>query len=201
MIEKPHAPATTRNQKAILEVLAREFSDVETVLEIGSGTGQHAVFFAKALPHLYWQTSDRAENHDGINAWINDAGLTNLGSPIELDVLQAFEPKMKFDGVFSANTAHIMSMDAVRCMFQVVASCLDSSGMFCLYGPFNENGQFSSDSNRAFDQSLRSQNSEMGIRDIEELDTLARQNGMSRLAAYAMPANNQIHIWKSGGPR
>ena len=198
MSEKPRAPATERNRHAILEVLLREFTDAESVLEIGSGTGQHAVFFAKSLPHLYWQTSDRSDNHEGIIAWIKDSGLTNVGLPVKLDVLQEFNPELKFDAVFSANTAHIMSMAAVSRMFEIVASVLDVHGKFCLYGPFNHNGQFLSESNRAFDQSLRSQDSEMGIRDLEEIGELARQNGLSRLASYAMPANNQAHIWTAG---
>lgn len=196
MQEKPNAPATLRNREAIRDVLGIEFGSAGTVLEIGSGTGQHAVYFAGEFPHLIWQTSDRADNHSGIAAWIEESGLQNVRQPFDLDVLSSPGPGEKYDFVFSANTAHIMSFDAVTCMFQMVAGCLREKSIFCLYGPFNENGTFTSSSNERFDQSLRAQDSSMGIRDIEDLDGLAHSNGMHRIRRYAMPANNQILIWQ-----
>jgi len=192
---KPDAPATERNKNAILEVLRDEFQDRKEILEIGSGTGQHAVFFARQMPWLTWQTSDREENHDGINAWLKDARLDNVRAPLLLDVEKPLPTSDSFDGVFSANTAHIMSMVAVEIMFRVVGECLVDGGKFCLYGPFNLNGGFTSDSNRDFDANLKSQNPAMGIRDLEVLDGFAEANGLHRANLYAMPANNMIAVW------
>ncbi len=199
MIVKPHAPACGRNRQAILEVIKIAFGDCGSVLEIGSGTGQHAVFFAKAMPWMTWQTSDLAENHPGIRSWIADSGLPNVRDPILLDVQQAGGVDHEYDGVFSANTAHIMSIEAVRCMFDVVGRLLSPAGVFCLYGPFNQDGAFTSESNNRFDQSLRRQDPAMGIRDLEQLDSLAVQSAMRRERIYAMPANNLLAIWRRNG--
>jgi cyclopropane fatty-acyl-phospholipid synthase-like methyltransferase len=195
MSDKPDAPATRRNQDAILTVLKDAFADRHRVLEIGSGTGQHAVFFATALPQLTWQTSDRVENHAGIRGWIDDAGPDNVLSPLALDVDDAEPSPGTFDAVFSANTAHIMSYPSVRRMFRFVGQALEPGGVFCLYGPFNVGGEFTSDSNAWFDQSLRSRDPAMGIRDLEALIDLAGEHGMSLHRRYAMPANNQLLVW------
>ena len=194
--EKQNAPATERNRDAILGVLTREFRAVTSVLEIGSGTGQHAVFFAEGFPTLRWQTSDRIENHAAINAWVEDSGLDNVLSPLVIDVLEVDSVPGHYDGVFSANTAHIMSFAAVVRMFEVVGRVLASDGLFCLYGPFNLNGEFTSESNAAFERSLKSQDALMGIRDLEVLVDLARQNGMRELRRYTMPANNMLIVWQ-----
>jgi cyclopropane fatty-acyl-phospholipid synthase-like methyltransferase len=195
MAEKPDSPAARRNQAAILDVIGAEFAGRASILEIGSGTGQHAVFFARELPSLTWQTSDRANNHEGIRAWLQEAGLDNIRAPIVLDVQEPPLFDEKFDGVFSANTAHIMSLDEVEQMFRVVADCLVENGRFCLYGPFNQDGTFTSDSNRNFDASLKRQDPLMGIRDLDDLDRFAAANAMLRKRLYAMPANNMIAVW------
>jgi cyclopropane fatty-acyl-phospholipid synthase-like methyltransferase len=192
---KPNAPAASRNSQPILEVIRDEFRDFETILEIGSGTGQHAVYFANEMPWLTWQTSDLKESHAGINAWVEDSGLDNVRAPIELDVERPSQVTEQFDGVFSANTAHIMSFVAVECMFKVVAEYLNDGGKFCLYGPFNLDGNFTSDSNRNFDASLKSKHPQMGIRNLEALDEFARANGLHRTNLYAMPSNNMIAVW------
>jgi len=197
--DKPIAPATERNRDAILEVLADEFSDRTAVLEIGSGTGQHAVFFADKLANLSWQTSDRKQNHAGIKVWIESANVANVRLPLELDVEVSPGPDDSFDAVFSANTAHIMSMHAVECMFALVGNLLPVGGKFCLYGPFNCNGEFTSDSNEKFDASLRSQDPSMGIRNLEDLQALAESAGMRRSRLYTMPANNFIAVWRRAG--
>jgi len=199
MTDKPNAPASGRNRQPILEVLEIELRDCGSVLEIGSGTGQHAVYFAEAMPWLTWQTSDLAENHPGIRSWIADAGLPNVRDPILLDVQQAQGVNGAYDGLFSANTAHIMSMPAVRCMFDVAGRLLSADGVFCLYGPFNQDGKFSSDSNKDFDRSLRSQDPVMGIRILEELDEFAAGSMMQRERLYAMPANNLLAVWRKQG--
>lgn len=192
---KPSTPAALRNSAPILEVIRNEFKDCKSVLEIGSGTGQHAVYFAAAMPWLTWQTSDLAENHDGINAWIDDAGLENVRAPFELDVERPPRFAERIDGVFSANTAHIMNIEAVERMFEVAAACLNAAGRFCLYGPFNVDAEFTSDSNRQFDASLKAQDTRMGIRDLESLDGFAKANNLRRTNLYAMPANNMIAVW------
>lgn len=195
MIDKPFAEYAERNGPAILEVLQHEFAGVTRVLEIGSGTGQHAVRFAAALKHVQWQTSDLDDNHPGIGAWVRDSQLGNLLPPMSLDVRTVVLPDDEYDGVFSANTAHIMSFDSVARMFSVVGNTLANSGVFCLYGPFRQAGQFNTPSNEQFHQSLRARDPAMGIRDLEALDQLAVSNGMTRRHLYAMPANNHVAVW------
>ena len=192
----PHAPAAERNAAPILDVLRFEFANVQHVLEIGSGTGQHAVAVGAAMPHLEWQTSDLDEHHAGIRAWIATAGLSNVREPVSLNVLTADLPPNRYDAVFSANTAHIMNSTAVEKMFALVATTLRDGGLFCLYGPFREAGAFSTPSNAEFDKSLRAQNIGMGIRDLEALDELAAAGKLRRMRRYAMPANNLLVVWQ-----
>jgi len=196
MSNKPFSEYAERNSGPILEVLRNEFSNCKTILEVGSGTGQHAVRFASELPNLCWQPSDLDDNHNGISAWVSDSGLSNLLPPISFDVLTADVDVAFVDGVYSANTAHIMSVDAVAKMFCLVGKALSPLGVFCLYGPFRQGGEFNTASNAAFDESLRAVNAEMGIRDIESLDDLGSEHGLSRERLYAMPANNQIAVWR-----
>lgn len=190
------APATDRNRDAILDVLSEEFEQVSSVLEIGSGTGQHAVYFADKMPWIEWQTSDRPENHSGINAWVAESSLHNVRPPLDLDVEKVTQLAGVYDGVFSANTAHIMSFDAVVCMFAIVGRTLREGGVFCLYGPFKLDGDFTSPSNEAFDRSLRSQDPNMGIRDFETLLEFGTENGLRTVRRYAMPANNMLLVWR-----
>lgn len=200
MIGKPYAEATARNSEAILGVILEEFRDLESILEIGSGTGQHAVYFCSALDHVVWQTSDVRGNHGGIRAWLADAALPNVLEPLALDVLDAELPHECYDGVFSANTAHIMNPSAVQKMFALVASVLRDDGVFVLYGPFRQGRQFNTASNANFHRSLRQRDPGMGIRHLEELDGLAECGGMRRKRLYAMPANNNLAVWvKEGG--
>jgi len=199
MVEMLFAESAARNAAPILEILQREFRDRSQVLEIGSGTGQHAVTFAKELPHLYWQTSDLNENHAGIRAWAEHSGLKNLGPPVSLDVRTAHVDKNAYDAAFSANTAHIMSIDAVEKMFTLLGKALRGGGVFCLYGPFQRNGKFNAQSNAEFDTSLRQRNPAMGIRDIQRLDEFASAAGMHRQRMYAVPSNNNVAVWRRGG--
>ena len=195
MTVKPDASASVRNREPILDVLKIEFRDCKSVLEIGSGTGQHAVFFGKAMPWLTWQTSDLVENYQGINSWVADARLPNVRHPILLDVQQPDNVNGEYNGIFSANTAHIMSISTVRCMFDVCGRLLSDGGVFCLYGPFNQDGKFNSDSNKYFHHSLRSQDPAMGIRNLEELNAFAARSMMCRKRLYGMPANNLLVVW------
>lgn len=196
MTRKPEAPATDRNRDAILEVLRVEFAQSRSVLEIGSGTGQHALYFGREMPWLEWQTSDRLENHEGIISWLADSSLENVCRPLNLDVELVDDLPESYDAVFSANTAHIMSFAAVQCMFRIVGRCIFSGGRFCLYGPFNLDGKFTSDSNKVFDESLKARDPLMGIRDLDALHRLASENGLTHARSYAMPANNMLIVWR-----
>lgn len=195
-MEKPFSTACERNREPIVEILKVIFADCRTVLEIGSGTGQHAVHFAARLPHLVWQTSDRPDNHAGIHAWLHDAKLTNVLPPLTLDVASSPWPDTSFDAVFSANTCHIMAWPEVQAMFAGIGRVLNPDGVLCIYGPFNYAGAFTSDSNARFDAALRGQGSHMGIRDAESIDALALEQGLHLEADHAMPANNRLRVWR-----
>lgn len=195
MTGKPYSAACARNQQPILEVLRTQFADRKHVLEIGSGTGQHAVFFGQALPHLRWQTSDRLENHAGINAWLQDAQLGNVLPPLALDVNGAW-PVCRFDAVFTANTLHIMGWPEVGRLFGQLPTVMSADARLVIYGPFNYGGQFSSQSNAQFDASLKAQAAHMGIRDFEAVNQLAQGIGLRLLEDCAMPANNRCLVWQ-----
>ena len=198
MPEKPHSPACERNREPILAVLREHFAARRQVLEIGSGTGQHAVFFAAAMPWLQWQASDRAEYLPGIRAWLDDARLPNTPAPLELDVLAAW-PTLDVDAVFSANTLHIMGWDGVQALFEGVGKLLaDSGDTLIVYGPFNYGGAYTSDSNRQFDAWLKARDPRSGIRDFEAVDALAEAAGLRLLADIEMPANNRCLVWRAG---
>ena len=192
---KPFSQACANNRAPILEQLREHFADVPQVLEIGSGTGQHAVFFAGHLPHLFWQTSDLAAHHAGIRAWIDEARLDNIGAPLALDVCADWPP-VTVHSVFSANTAHIMSDTAVAAMFAGVGERLAADGCFVLYGPFNRNGEYTSASNAAFDTYLKTQNPAQGLRDDRWLIELAASANMRLAADTDMPANNRLLVWR-----
>ena len=192
---KPFSEACEENKEPILKVLRRLFAEASRVLEVGSGTGQHAVHFAQALPHLHWQTSDRLENHPGISAWLEEYALPNTGLPLALDVSGCW-PQQTFDAVFSANTTHIMSWPEVERLFQGVAGVLCEGGCFALYGPFNFAGTYTSESNRRFDLWLRQRDPQSGIRNFEDLNELAQAQGLRFLEDIEMPVNNRILVWR-----
>lgn len=197
MNEKPHAPSCERNRDPILAVLREYFADRRRVLEIGSGTGQHAVHFGAALPQLQWQTSERAEAHEGIRAWLAEAALPNVLAPIALEIGRDAWPAQAYDAVFTANTLHIMAWPEVEQLFAGLGTgVLAPGGRLVVYGPFNEGGRYTSDSNAAFDEWLRARGAHMGIRDIEAVDALAREIGCERVADLAMPANNRCIVWQ-----
>jgi len=194
-MEKPYAPACERNREPILEVLRTHFADRRHVLEIGSGTGQHAVHFAAALPHLVWQTSDRGGNLPGIRAWLAEADLANTPAPLVLDVTGSW-PSSRYDAVFTANTLHIMGWDEVVATFGGLARVLDDDAVVAIYGPFNYNGQPTSESNARFDARLKDDDPKQGVRDFEAVDALARGIGLRLAADVAMPANNRTLVWR-----
>jgi hypothetical protein len=182
---RPYSEASERNREPILAVLRRVLRHRKKVLEIGSGTGQHAAYFAPALPHLVWQASDVAENLPGIREWGTD--------PVELDVDAAW-PAIDADAVFTANTCHIMSWPQVERMFAGVA-ILRTVKTFCLYGPFNYGGRHTSESNARFDAMLRGRDPASGLRDFEAIAALAGKIGMALQEDNAMPANNRLLVF------
>jgi SAM-dependent methyltransferase len=190
---KSFCQSCENNKGPILDVLRPLLAGHHTVLEIGSGTGQHAAYFAAALPHLDWQTSDVVDNHPSIEAWID--GVGNARAPLALDVNAGDWPMETYDAVFSANTAHIMSWPSVEKMFHGVARVLSPGGVFALYGPFNYDGAYTSEGNERFDRQLRSSGGGMGIRDSEAIIELAASAGMTLLADHDMPANNRILVF------
>lgn len=183
---KPFSEPSERNRAPILAVLKRVLAGSRSVLEIGSGTGQHAAYFAPELPHLAWQASDRAENLADIRQWVAD--------PIELDVDKPF-PKVAADAVFSANTCHIMSWPQVERMFEGVGR-IGSVKTFCLYGPFNYGGRHTSESNARFDAMLRGRDPHSGIRDAEAISALAGKTGFRLAEDNPMPANNRLLVFR-----
>ena len=197
--EKPFSPACERNRDAILEVLQVHLANARNVLEIGSGTGQHAVHFAAAMPWLKWQCSDRVQYLPGIQRWLDEAALPNTPAPLLLDVATGPWPSEMYDAVFSANTLHIMGWPEVEAFFAGVGSVLAGQAVLVAYGPFNYGGEFTSDSNRDFDDALRTRDPRMGIRDFEAVDSLARGTGLVLLQDVAMPANNRCLVWQRGG--
>jgi hypothetical protein len=194
----PFSPSAEQNQAPILSVLAELFANRRCVLEIGSGTGQHAVYFGAHLPRLTWQPTDLAENLPGIESWRKLANLSNVLPPLALDVRTDPWPALIFDGAFSANTAHIMGWPAVEKMFAGLGRALSASATFALYGPFNQGGRFTSKSNQEFDRCLRLENADSGVRDFEALDALARKEGFRLLHDFELPVNNRILAWCRG---
>ncbi len=196
-MEKPFSPACERNREPILEVLRDWFADRKQLLEVGSGTGQHAVHFAAALPKLRWQASDVPENLPGIRLWLKEAALPNTPAPIAWDVNDS-PPAGEYDAVFSANTLHIMSWKEVERMFGALPRLTKRGAVLVIYGPFNYEGQYTSQSNAQFDEALHSANPKRGIRDFEEVDALANASGFTLKEDRTMPANNRCIVWKRG---
>lgn len=190
--------SSENNKGPILEVLRTVFADARTVLEVGSGTGQHAACFAAGLPHLTWQTSDLPACHADIEAWIES--VDNALGPIALNVDQDPWPVTESDAAYSANTAHIMHWPSVVNMFRGISRILPPGGVFALYGPFNYSGACTSPGNERFDASLRAADPGMGIRDFEAVDSLAVDCGMGLVDDYAMPANNRTLVWRKSVP-
>jgi hypothetical protein len=185
---RPFSEASERNRGPILEVLKSVLSKSRFVLEIGSGTGQHAAYFAPELPHLVWQASDVAENLPGIREWVSDP------EPIELDVDKQW-PKLAVDAVFSANTTHIMSWPQIERMFEGIGK-IPTLKIFCLYGPFSYGGKHTSESNARFDAMLRARDPASGVRDVERIKLLAEANGLILEEDNAMPANNRLLVFQ-----
>lgn len=195
-MNRPYAESCDDNKQVIFEVIKKEFSDAGKLLEIGSGTGQHALYFAEQLPDIIWHPTEMEGNVAGINLWIEDATHDRIQSPQILDVKNSCWKFNDIDYVFTANTTHIMSWSHVISMFEGVGKILNSKGKFMQYGPFNYQGEFTSESNARFDQWLKSRDPVSGIRNFEDLVALASANGLHLYEDYEMPANNRILVWQ-----
>ena len=197
-MNKPYSESCDQNKEVILSVISPLFISLSNVLEIGSGTGQHAIYFAETMPHLRWHTSDCLSYLDGINMWLADTGLTNVLPPLELNVSRPPWPQIDVDAVFTANSIHIMHQQDVVNLVNGVGKLLKQGGSFVIYGPFNYNGLYTSKSNENFDQWLKQRDAFSGIKHFEEIKSMAKSNNMQLVTDYEMPANNRIlHFIKS----
>lgn len=196
-LDKPRSEACERNRGPILEVLRSAYAGSTRVLEIGAGTGQHAVFFAQALQYLLWQPTDRPEHLQGIAAWCDDSGLPNLHTPLALDVDAGVWPVTACDAVFSANTLHIMSWASVQNFFRGVGRVLAPGGALAIYGSFFYDDRPNAGSNVQFDVFLRTRDPQSGIRDFTAVCALADTQGLTLIADHAMPANNRTLVWRA----
>lgn len=203
-MNKPFSQACENNKKPILTILSKVFQHSQQVLEIGSGTGQHAVYFGEHLAHLTWQTSDLPVNHPGINAWLDQATLPNVQRPITIDLNDSWPiptlnnsntKNQPLDGLYTANTLHIISWPLVIKFFEGVAGNFAAQANICIYGPFNYQGQFTSASNANFDLWLKDRDRQSGIRDIEAVLALADAAGLNFIADHVMPANNRLLVF------
>jgi len=192
----PFSQACENNKQYILDRIRPHLEEVAKVVEIGGGTGQHAVFFASGLPQLLWQSTDVPENLVTLNQRIDAAKLPNLPAAVALDVNQSEWPFTQSQGVFSANTLHIMSESSVYGLFNGLSRVVAAQGIVMIYGPFKYKGQYTAPSNAAFDQWLKARDPESGIRDFEFVDKLAMQAGLHLSEDHSMPANNQLIVWK-----
>lgn len=195
---RPYSESCDQNRDPILIVLKQEITTQHgTLLEIGSGTGQHSVYFAPEFPHILWQPSELEQNMAGILMWMRDFHSDNIQTPIPLDTLNPGHwPKTNYDLAYSANTTHIMSWQAVCAMFEGVSTCLHPGGKLILYGPFNYDGNYTSESNARFDQWLKQRDPASGIRDLGDLKNLAAKHHMELVKDYEMPVNNRILVWQ-----
>lgn len=197
---RPYSASCDQNREPILDVIQPLLTHNEkakkSILEVGSGTGQHAVYFAEKMPHLIWQTSDQQAYHQGIKLWLDNAGLNNTPAPIALHVSNDTWPNKNFDVIFSANAVHIMAWENVVDFFENAPKLLSTGGLFILYGPFNYKQQYTSESNARFDSWLKQRDPNSAIRDFEALDKLAINANMTIKADHALPANNRVLVWE-----
>lgn len=191
-----YSEACEQNKDPILKILKVEFKSCKSVLEISSGSGQHAIYFAEHLPHLIWQPSDLQENLTSIQAWMDEKQLPNIYSPIELDVSNQPWRVSNVDAVFTANSFHIMSWEMIENFFDGVGCILSSLGLLVVYGPFSYNGVHTSQSNERFDAYLKQRDPQSGVRDFDDIDLLAKNQGLELAQDYTMPANNRSLVWQ-----
>lgn len=199
----PFAQSCENNQAPIFEVLKTALANSQHLLEVGSGTGQHSIYFAPRLPHLVWQTSELNENHAGIAAWHQAYPAPNLRAPLEMDLSRSDWPAIQgaapIDAIFTSNTCHIVAWPLVERLFSMAGQHLPEGGVLAIYGPFNYGGTFTSVSNQAFDAWLRQRDPASGIRDFEDMQALAEKNQLALIHDHAMPANNRVLVFQKHG--
>jgi len=198
-VERPFSQACENNKQAILDALREILRDVSGVLELGSGTGQHARYFAEQLPALTWQTSDVASNLPGIEAWRAGYAGSNLPPTLTIDVTDPVWPAAIPEAIFTANSLHIMPWSSVCSLFDYLSRHAPPGNLLCVYGPFNYGGNYTSDSNARFDQWLGLHHPGGGIRDFEAVSECALNAGYALQADHAMPANNRLLVFRSIG--
>lgn len=196
-MELPSSPAVHRNKEYILEVLNQYIqTENQSLLEIGSGTGEHGVFFAKKFPNLKWQMSDDENNHDLIKAYIQKSTLKNILNPrTYLAAVNPF-PNGDYNFVFTANTLHIMPWENAIALFEDLGANLKKNALVFLYGPFNYGGKYTSESNAQFDLWLKERNPASAIRNFEDVQKQMQNNSMELIHDYEMPANNRLLVFK-----
>lgn len=193
----PFSAAADRNKAPIFEVLSQYISTDGRLLEIGSGTAQHAIYIAEKMPKLHWVTSDRPENHEAIKARLKESKISNIHGPEKLVIGEDdFPSKRPFDYVFSANTLHIMSWKEDKTLFKLLGKRLREGSLVFFYGPFNYNQQFTSESNQQFDQDLKLRDPKSGIRNFEDVVQAMEKSGLSLLKDHEMPANNRLLVFE-----
>jgi cyclopropane fatty-acyl-phospholipid synthase-like methyltransferase len=188
----PFSEACERNKAPILEVLRVAFADRTQVLEIGSGTGQHAVHFATHLTHLTWHPTEQLAYLADLASRVKLEGPRNLRKPTVLDVKQTLWPLRSVDAIYSANTLHIMGWVEVEALFRGVDAVLSPHGVLCIYGPFRYSGRYTSDSNRDFDLMLKERDPLSGLRDLTDLGALAERHALQLRTDHDLPANNRL---------
>lgn len=194
---KPFSAACDRNKDPILGVLKEHITrDHKRVLEIGSGTGQHAVYFAANFPFLEWFPSDVKSQHAGMMEGFKEFKIPNIMPPLKFEIGKDEFPKLKFDVVFTANTLHIMHWKECKTLFKMLGHRLREGSLAMIYGPFNYNGEFTSESNREFDQTLKGRDPLSGIRSFEDVNNNMVKNGFELLEDHEMPANNRMLVYR-----
>lgn len=195
-MEKPFSPACERNQEPILEIM-KEFitRDDHRLLEIGSGTGQHAVYLAPHFPWLEWHPTDMSDKLSGMRLWFNEAKIKNIQAPVRVEIGKDEFPKLKFDLIFTANTFHIMHWKECKTLMKMFGNRLREGSRVLIYGPFKYNGAFTSESNERFDQELKQRDPSSGIRSFEDVLNAMTKNGFELIADNEMPANNRMLVF------
>ena len=191
----PFSQASENNKFPILDVLKHHLNNRRSLLEIGGGTGQHAVFFARQFPEIIWQSSDIHSNVKTLNLRVASAKLKNLPLATSLDVNKETWNYGFYDAIFSANCLHIISEDSVINFFKGTSKHINDGGVLLVYGPFKYRGKFTTESNAGFDRWLKARDPKSGIRDFEWTNELAEEVGFSLVEDNAMPANNQLLAW------
>lgn len=195
-MSKPYSQACENNKKFILDLICDFFMPGDQVLEIASGTGQHVCYFAEQMPQVIWLPSETEEGLPILFAGLEGVTQSNILAPVALNVQQTKWPTTSADGVFSANSLHIMSVDAGKDFIAGVGRVLKPGGFLCIYGPFKYEGEYTTSSNADFDGWLKHRDPQSGIRDFEQVDSMAKLAGLEIEEDYSMPANNQLLVWR-----